>query len=159
MKFYFIKNFSCLYNGKIWIVVSRVKIDHLVNFYVNLLLLFIFISALGAAALDNKLYVCGGYDGVSSLSSVECYDPNLDQWTMVSHMTRHRSASGVTVLNGQIYALGGHDGLSIFDSVNTIFSSVHTQSRLIQFMAQSNFRSRIVLCLYNPCTIIIPSLM
>ena len=36
-------------------------------------------SALGAAALDGKLYVCGGYDGVSSLSSVECYDPVADR--------------------------------------------------------------------------------
>ncbi len=35
-------------------------------------------SALGAAALDNRVYVCGGYDGVASLSSVECYDPETD---------------------------------------------------------------------------------
>ena len=75
---------------------------------------------MGAAPLERKLYVCGGYDGVSSLSSVECYDPVTDHWTMVSHMTRHRSASGVTVFDGQIYALGGHDGLSIFDSVSTL---------------------------------------
>jgi kelch-like protein 18 len=61
--------------------------------------------------------VCGGYDGVSSLNSVETYDPAADQWTMISSMEKHRSASGVVVLNNQIYAIGGHDGLSIFDSV------------------------------------------
>ena len=76
-------------------------------------------SALGAAALDSKLYVCGGYDGVSSLSSVERYDPAANQWSLACHMTRHRSAAGVTVFDGQIYALGGHDGLSIFDSVSS----------------------------------------
>lgn len=75
-------------------------------------------SALGAAALDSKLYVCGGYDGVSSLSSVESYDARTDAWTMVCHMTRSRSAAGVTVFDGQIFALGGHDGLSIFDTVS-----------------------------------------
>ena len=37
-------------------------------------------SALGAAALDGKLYICGGYDGVSSLSSVECYDPDTNKY-------------------------------------------------------------------------------
>ena len=74
-------------------------------------------SALGAASLGDKLYVCGGYDGVSSLSSVECYDTTLKQWIMECSMTKHRSAAGVTVFDGQIYALGGHDGLSIFDSV------------------------------------------
>jgi len=79
-----------------------------------LLMLF---SALGAVSLNYKLYVCGGYDGVSSLNSVEMYDESADQWTMISSMEKHRSASGVVVLNDQIYAIGGHDGLSIFDSV------------------------------------------
>jgi kelch-like protein 18 len=74
-------------------------------------------SALGAAALGGELYVCGGYDGVTSLSSVEKYDPEKNAWEVVSNMLRHRSAAGVCMLNGHIYALGGHDGLSIFDSV------------------------------------------
>lgn len=65
--------------------------------------------------------MCGGYDGVSSLNSVETYDPSADQWTMISSMEKHRSASGVVVLNNQIYAIGGHDGLSIFDSVFLLF--------------------------------------
>jgi len=55
---------------------------------------------------------------MSSLNSVEMYDPEMDEWTMVSSMEKHRSASGVVVLDSQIYAIGGHDGLSIFDSVS-----------------------------------------
>lgn len=35
---------------------------------------------LGAAALNNKLYVCGGYDGSTFLRSVEVYDPIADQY-------------------------------------------------------------------------------
>jgi len=77
-------------------------------------------SALGAVTLGGKVYICGGFDGMSSLNSVEMYDPDADQWTMVSSMEKHRSASGVVVLNGQIYAIGGHDGLSIFDSVSLV---------------------------------------
>ena len=75
-------------------------------------------SALGAVALGGKVYICGGFDGMSSLNSVEMYDPETDEWTMVSSMEKHRSAAGVVVLDNQIYAIGGHDGLSIFDSVS-----------------------------------------
>lgn len=32
-----------------------------------------FHSALGATSLDGKLYVCGGFDGLTSLDTVECY--------------------------------------------------------------------------------------
>ena len=40
---------------------------------------FIFHSALGAAALDGKLYVCGGFDGISSLDTVECYNKDTNR--------------------------------------------------------------------------------
>jgi len=79
--------------------------------------MFYWNSALGAVALGGKVYICGGFDGTSSLNSVEIYDPETDEWTMISSMEKHRSASGVVVVDGQIYAIGGHDGLSIFDSV------------------------------------------
>lgn len=79
--------------------------------------IFLF-SALGAAALNDRLYVCGGFDGVSSLNIVECYQPDLDRWTIITPMQKHRSAGGVVAFDGYIYILGGHDGLSIFDSVS-----------------------------------------
>jgi len=75
-------------------------------------------SALGAVALGAKIYICGGFDGSSSLNSVETYDPEADEWIMISSMEKHRSASGVVMLDNQIYAIGGHDGISIFDSVS-----------------------------------------
>lgn len=36
-------------------------------------------SAVGAAGLFNRLYACGGYDGVSSLSTVECFFPDKNE--------------------------------------------------------------------------------
>lgn len=74
---------------------------------------------MGAAALNDKLFVCGGYDGVTSLSMVECYDPDKNCWTILNSMNKHRSAGGVLAFDGYIYALGGHDGLSIFDLVSS----------------------------------------
>ncbi len=55
-----------------------------------------FHSAVGAVSVgDSSLYVCGGFDGVSSLDTVEKYDPDLDRWSMQASMTKHRSAAGV----------------------------------------------------------------
>ena len=76
-----------------------------------------FFSAVGAAPLNDKLYVCGGFDGIRSLNTVECYDPDKDCWTSVTSMDKHRSAGGVLAFNGYLYAIGGHDGLTIFDLV------------------------------------------
>ena len=62
-------------------------------------------SAVGAVALGNHLYVCGGFDGISSLDTVErwaccalCgfslnafshrFDPEENLWTMMPSMTK-----------------------------------------------------------------------
>lgn len=69
-------------------------------------------SAVGAAVLGNKIYVIGGYDGNSSLNSVECYDPEMNQWKFVASMSTLRSAAGVTTLNGECkvkFPLIAHD--------------------------------------------------
>lgn len=76
-----------------------------------------FCSAVGAAALNDKLYVCGGYNGINSLNTVECYLPERDEWHIITSMQKHRSAGGLIAYKDHVYALGGHDGLSIFDSV------------------------------------------
>ena len=51
-------------------------------------------SAVGAVAMGDYLYVCGGFDGTSSLNTVERYDPAEDSWTEVARMTKFRSAAG-----------------------------------------------------------------
>lgn len=39
----------------------------------------------------------GGYDGNTFLDSVECYNPEEDTWSEVTHMTSGRSGVGVAV--------------------------------------------------------------
>jgi kelch-like protein 18 len=48
----------------------------------------------GAVALGDHLYVCGGFDGISSLDTVEKFDPSTKTWTLVASMTKNRSAAG-----------------------------------------------------------------
>ena len=44
-----------------------------------------------------SFYDAGGYDGNDFLSSVECYDPNREEWKEVTTMTCGRSGHGVAV--------------------------------------------------------------
>lgn len=63
------------------------------------------------------LYAVGGFDGKYRLSSVECYHPENDNWTMVSSMMCCRSGAGVASLGQYIYVVGGYDGTSQLNSV------------------------------------------
>merc|ERR1719273_1780707 len=64
----------------------------------------------GVATLGGQLYVAGGYDGASQLSSVERYDPDENTWTKLAPMMSKRCGLGLAVIQKQLYAVGGYDG-------------------------------------------------
>lgn len=57
------------------------------------------------------------------LKTVECYDPNIDTWTLVAELSICRSGVGISVLDGVMYAIGGFDGLIVHKSVETYTTS------------------------------------
>ncbi len=62
-------------------------------------------------ALNDRVYVIGGYDGRSRLSSVECLDYTADEdgvWYSVATMNVRRGLAGATTLGG-IYSEWWHD--------------------------------------------------
>ncbi|KTG47737.1 hypothetical protein cypCar_00027832, partial [Cyprinus carpio] len=64
-------------------------------------------------ALNDRVYVIGGYDGRSRLSSVECLDYTADEdgvWYSVATMNVRRGLAGATTLGDMIYVAGGFDG-------------------------------------------------
>jgi kelch-like protein 18 len=61
-------------------------------------------SALGACVIGERVYVCGGYDGITSLATCETYDPCTQLWTMLPSMHRQRSAAGIAVIDARIYS-------------------------------------------------------
>lgn len=63
-------------------------------------------SGSGIASIGQHIYVVGGYDGVSQLSSVERYDTEKDSWENVSPLIIARSALSLTSLDGKLYAMG-----------------------------------------------------
>ncbi len=55
-------------------------------------------------SLHDRVYVIGGYDGRSRLSSVECLDYTADEdgvWYTVATMNVRRGLAGATTLGGK----------------------------------------------------------
>ena len=60
----------------------------------------------GAAAVNAKIYVVGGFSG-SSLATTEEYDPATDTWTTKVDMPTARRSPVVATVNNKIYVIGG----------------------------------------------------
>ena len=81
---------------------------------------------LGVAALNGKLYACGGYDGSVFLRTVECFDPLTNKWTFVAPMNVKRSRVALVTNCGKLYAIGGYDGLKNLNSVEVYEPEANT---------------------------------
>lgn len=60
------------------------------------------------SVIADMIYVSGGFDGSRRHTSMERYDPNIDQWSMLGDMQTAREGAGLVVANGVIYCLGGY---------------------------------------------------
>ena len=70
------------------------------------------LSHAGAAALNGKIYVVGGFLRNVHLDAQNLafeYDPAADTWRTLAPMKSPRGAVGVVALNGKIHAIGGRD--------------------------------------------------
>ena len=63
-------------------------------------------SAHRCSVVADMIYVSGGFDGSRRHTSMERYDPNIDQWSMLGDMQTAREGAGLVVANGVIYCLG-----------------------------------------------------
>ena len=56
-------------------------------------------SALGATIMNDKIYVCGGYDGTIALKSCEEYCPKLNRYVIM----RLYISNFILFLDGKLY--------------------------------------------------------
>lgn len=62
---------------------------------------FIFLT--GVAVIDRKIYVLGGEEGWDRYhDTIECYDPDTDEWTIVGKLLSPRACLGCAPLNVSI---------------------------------------------------------
>ncbi|CAH1126183.1 unnamed protein product [Ceutorhynchus assimilis] len=74
----------------------------------------------GCANFQNTLLVCGGYDRVECLRSVEQYIPEMNIWKNMPQMRESRGRFKITVVNNMVYAIGGSNGTTELDSVEML---------------------------------------
>lgn len=81
----------CFQLGAKILLISTLR-DHAVFFF------FFFPIGVGAAVIDNYLYVVGGHSGSSYLNTVQKYDPISDTWLDSAGMMYCRCNFGLTAL-------------------------------------------------------------
>lgn len=54
----------------------------------------------------DKIYITGGFDGHDCLNTAEVYDPNTNQWTMITAMRSRRSGVSCISYHGHVYVIG-----------------------------------------------------
>ena len=78
------------------------------------------------AALNNKIYVTGGYDdGLQPMSRVDCYDPDTNTRSQVANMNIARCDHSLVSLHGRLYAIGGTLGVDndeVYDPDNNTWT-------------------------------------
>src|SRR5262245_5044113 len=65
------------------------------------------VSNTGAARVGNYIYVPGGFDGVSGLTSMQRYDPVANTVTAMAPMPAGNFANAVAAQGTKVYVLGG----------------------------------------------------
>ncbi|GJM94712.1 hypothetical protein PR202_ga11384 [Eleusine coracana subsp. coracana] len=78
------------------------------------------LSHLGSMCNDlarPSIFLIGGYNGVTWLSSLDSLTPDKDILVGLTPMGNARSYASATVLDGHIFAFGGGNGMSWYDTV------------------------------------------
>ncbi|VDK17335.1 unnamed protein product [Anisakis simplex] len=66
--------------------------------------------SIGAAFVNGKIIVCGGYDRGECLKSTEEYDVIKGEWRQISDMSCERGRFDAAVAYGKVYAIAGSNG-------------------------------------------------
>jgi len=61
-----------------------------------------------SAALDNKIYLCGGFDtNNNALATCEVFDPSTNKWNPSKQMPMARQTHSAVTFNKKMYIIGG----------------------------------------------------
>lgn len=95
------------------------------------------ISRYALVAYEGKMYLFGGWNGETVLSTVYAYDPDVDEWLEMPPMSVARADFSAAVASGKIYLIGGRndqytmDIIGVYNSSNTEAQTAEvTESRL-----------------------------
>jgi len=72
---------------------------------------------MATAAVGDRIYVFGGFDGRKCYDDILVLDAKRDRLTRLAHLPSSRCFGAVAVNSGQIYYLGGWDGAEQLDEI------------------------------------------
>ncbi|MFH4974159.1 hypothetical protein AB6A40_000868 [Gnathostoma spinigerum] len=92
--------------------------------------------AVGAAYLNGKIIVCGGYDRGECLKSVEEYDVSKEVWRTLPDMLTERGRFDCAVVGNTLYAVAGSNGNNDLKSVEC-FNMETKKWRMVKALQRS----------------------
>ncbi|XP_067950824.1 influenza virus NS1A-binding protein-like [Watersipora subatra] len=95
-----------------------------------------FKSSCGIGALDDKLYMLGGYNGQRAEKSCEVYNPVNDSWSRIASLQEGRSQCAVCSYKGMLYVFGGTDSWNCSSTVE-VYDPVKDQWSFTKSMPQA----------------------
>ena len=81
------------------------------------------IDEMNTESIDDLIFLMGGYDGVTWLSTLDSYSPMHDVIKPLKPMNFVRSYAAVAVLKDEFCIFGGRDGSSWHDTGISLHSS------------------------------------
>merc|ERR1712038_2056176 len=92
-----------------------------------------------AVSVGRKIYVFGGHDGRTELSSAEFYNTTSQQWTKLPDMKQQRWECAATLVGNSIVIVGGHNGSNILSSCEVFDTFTDTWSSPIPDMKEKRW--------------------
>lgn len=75
---------------------------------------------LAAVTVADKIYVAGGFEGVTDTTHVRIYDPASDSWSSAPDLPAPRHHLALAAIGADVYAVGGMTGPD-FTPVDTLY--------------------------------------
>uniref|UniRef100_A0A3P9DF19 Kelch like family member 10 n=1 Tax=Maylandia zebra TaxID=106582 RepID=A0A3P9DF19_9CICH len=95
------------------------------------------------------IYICGGLNGNECLQTAEYYNPESNQWTMISPMNSRRSGIGVIAYADHVFAVrpqsGGFDGNNYLRTAEAYNPHTNTWNLVFSMLTpRSNFGIEVI---------------
>lgn len=108
--------------------------------------------AIGCSSLSGGLLVCGGYDRIECLKTVELYLPEVNTWRAMPAMREARGRFQIAVVNGKVYAVGGSNGNCELDTVEMLEPGAEKWTKVTRLpLARSNSGMLLYIGLIDIC--------
>lgn len=98
-------------------------------------------AATPLAEAEQAIYLMGGYNGTTWLSTLDCFSPATDILASLRPMSVKRSYASAVALSNNIFVFGGRDSESCFSTgtVNLLVTTAYVLSYSLEYDINLNY--------------------